>query len=442
MRKIISVLLVFTSALLLCSCNSDEHTYQLHIDDAAKVFSANDVNKFKAVQVLEGYNIAIVSVDEVIENNIYKHTREVYDHVDDNTKYGDNTIAIVCFKNQGIITTKMAPSLQNIIDTEYLQQYYQCQKVDNISDFGKQTAQILDMVNNATVKHNDLSFFKKSAISNGILHAFDFVLRYTIPQDSWVYKCVFHIPMFITLYITQAVGSTSHWVLFIFIVILFLFREYVVRRFTKKSRTSAQTLISSFIYIIFKLLTILVIFCMYTISIPRQELLWAMQEYGISEAFITSLQGNLTDVTLTNFGWFGCTLVCLFLLLCKLANAPEYIIYSYYKPEYQQRIYQKNKENIKTQIMVDKTAQTISQGYSENDSIDIDKLDNDEKPYVTLVTDHYSKSLLALLYLIPICIFFNSGMLMFYALYKSISLLENLSEIINELRESKKYNLL
>ena len=441
MKRLVTALFLFTFALFLTSCGSTDHNYELQIDDSAQLFSNRDLAKLRAVEISEGYHIAIVTVDQVTDNNLYKHAREGYSQISDNTKSGDETIVIFCFKNEGVITTKMAPSLQNIIDTEHTQRYYQCQKVEKVGDFGKQTAEILDMVINATAQHKDFSFFKKNAISDSVMYAFDFVLRYTIPQDSWIYKVVFHIPMQITLYITKIIGSISYWVIVILIILLWLFRELFFRKNYLKNSTSAKTLLSSFIYLIFKILIILIILCMYTISVPRQELVVAMQQYGISEALIAGLQSNLADVTLTSFGWLGCTLICIFLLICKIVSEPEYIVYSLFKPAYQKRIYEQNKKNIKTQIMTEKTAKAVSGEYDDS-SIDVNKLDNDDRPYTTLASEHVSKSLFALLYIIPICIFFNSSMLLFYALYKSISLLQNLPEIIREIVAGQKHGLL
>lgn len=439
MRRLLSIIATLSLVFLLSSCDVEKVKYAVQVDDAAQVLSAKEVKQLESVDITAGYQVVVVTVDSILEQNIYKHTRKEYRQIIKQSNNAD-VIAIFCFKNEGLITTKLPVSLQNIIDSQFINQYFESQRIDKGSSYGKQALKVLEIVSSAIIEHEELSGFKKGSITNGICGLFDLVFRYTIPQDSWVYKVVFHIPMLIALSLVHIVGSVSMWVILIFIALLLVYRHFIYRLVVTNG-SKPKYLLFTLIYFALKILIILTICCLYTTSLPRQELLWSMQQYGISETLTQSLLDNFHNATTPHFGWLGCTIFCIFMVIASIVSHREVILYAFYKPEIQHKLYKQNRDNILAEMNIERAADTIEQGYDDS-SFDISKLDNAEKPYMELFSHYIGKSLSTLFYIVPMCLVLNANLILIFVLYKCISFSENTLVLVEDFIVSHKRGLL
>lgn len=440
MKKFLFILATLSLVVSLSSCNKDEVKYAVQVDDVAQILSASEIEQLQATDIHAGYQVVIVSADSIDEQNIYKHMRKQYRQI---KKQSDSQYCVVifCFKDKDFITTKLPVSLQNIIDSEYLSQYFKSQKIQKNSSCGKQALQVLGIINNSIAKHEELSGLKKGAVANGIFDIFDFIIRYTIPQDSWVYKAIFSIPLHIALFLGYIVGSSSMWAILLFIAVLLIYQLYT-RKLVKKNGVKPIYALHTIALLALKILIVLTIVCLYTTSVPRLELVWTMQEHGISNMLTDSLLNNFSCATTPHFGWLGCVIFCLYMILASAISQPDKFLYAFYKPEIQQKIYRQNREQVKKELNIERVFDSASQGY-DDDSMNIDKLDEATKPYTFWLIYRVGKNASSsLLFLIPMCLVLNANFIMIFALYKSVSFCGNILILIDEFTDSRKLGLL
>lgn len=433
MKRNLSIIASLLLVLLLSSCTTEKVKYNVQVNDAAHILSVKEIEQLQSTDIKEGYQVVIITTDSILEQNLYKHTRKHYRQIKKQTN-NTNTIAIFCFKNEGLITTNLPASIQNIIDSKYMNQYFKSQKVEKDSNYGEQAFKVLKIINIAIAEHEELSAIKKSSISNGICDLFESLFIYTIPQDSWIYKVFFHIPMHIALFLAHAMGTTSMWIIIIFIAALLVYKGFI-RKLVKANGQKPIYGLYSIGYFAFKLLLILTICCLYTTSLPRYELIWSMQEYGISATLVQSLLSNFHNATMPHFGWLACTLFCIFMTINSIISEPDKFLLSFFKPEIQQRIYKQEK----TDIFIARISNAIEQGYDDFPAINED---NNARPYLELLGHRMGKSSSSLLLLVPMCLILNANLLILVVLYNSISFSENVLVLIDEFVDCRKRGLL
>ena len=130
------------------------------------------------------------------------------------------------------------------------------------------------------------------------------------------------------------------------------------------------------------------------------------------------------------------------MILASAISQPDKFLYAFYKPEIQQKIYRQNREQVKKELNIERVFDSASQGY-DDDSMNIDKLDEATKPYTDWLIYRVGKNASSsLLFLIPMCLVLNANFIMIFALYKSVSFCGNVLILIDEFTDSRKLGLL
>ncbi|MBS6459738.1 MAG: hypothetical protein KH375_06250 [Alistipes sp.] len=400
MKKLFFLFVFFTT--LFVSCNNSDESLPSGIIIQDDMLNPQTVQRIKELNVPDGYQILIEKVGDVEKGKISKFAKKYYKQLQNDGIARTDAVLILYIENCKMLVSRMPENLRNYIDNKYPEEYFNAQIIRDGANLDACVESMLKVVRRSIYEYENLSVWRKNAISENIFALTDAVFTPVLPSDSWVFKLFFYIPLSIVFLLFGMTGSL-HGSLFILSFVAVLLRIIIDKFSSMRTRW--------FIFILMLYMVVLPMLSSYILALPRYEHICILHAFGYNAETIDALQSFYANYSsLSN--WFVVVLFCAVVFVKSIVSNVEYVVYGLIADSsIQRKIYEKNA----TEIAYNRNSSILKLEYMPD-------VDNDDYPYNSLFASQMGNALARLPFVIILGLMMNTNLLYIISLICCIQL--------------------